>query len=68
MVRSNALAAGEHQRCLQGLLQLAHIARPTVEEERPGCLAGEGDLIHGARVLAAHKRADEQPQVFTALA
>ena len=68
MVRSDALAAGDHQRCLQGLFQLAHIARPNVEEERPGGLAGEADLIHGAGELASNEGADEQPQVFTALA
>ena len=68
MVQPDALVAGEHERGLQGLFQLPQVARPTVHEQRPGCLAGEADLVHRAPELAAQEGADEQPEVLTALA
>ena len=69
IVGHHAIAAAEHQRLLDDVLELAHVARPVVAEEAGDDVGGErARLPAAARRVLAHEVVGEQRQILLAVA
>ena len=68
MRQPDGLPAGEDQRGLQALVELADVARPGMAKQRPRRIAGERRMGGGIAGVALHQRADQQSEVLATLA